>query len=101
MPGVFQRGKLESKGEPYPGLPNRSERAMTHSKHAGFLLSLADGVAAAGPAAAQNAIARAKSAGLDISYVENGCLKIEAANGAVRSSTPLSTVAAQRHKQSA
>lgn len=87
--GGLPRGKLVLKGEPRTGLPNRSEYVMTHSKHANFLMSFADGVAAAAPSAARNAIARAKAAGLDISYVENGNLVIEAATGSVRSRTPV------------
>jgi hypothetical protein len=61
---------------------------VNFSEHAQFLESFADAVAAAGPVAAKNAIARAKATGLDISYIEGGDLKTEAPDGTVRSLSP-------------
>lgn len=61
---------------------------MTFSDHARLLELFADGVAAAAPVAAHNAIKRAKAAGLDISYIEDGHLKIEAPDGTVRLISP-------------
>jgi len=61
------------------------------STHAKFLEQFADGVADAAPSAARNAIDRAKASGLDISYIEDGRLTIEAPDGTIRWSQPITT----------